>query len=263
MVLEPIIRHINASYGIDYTSSIVRRAWWVPLAAISLYLAFIVLGKRWMEKRQPYSMRVPLFLWNLSLALFSITGAVVMVPDLWRTVMEHGFQYSVCYTTIHNVPLESFFSLLFAFSKLVEFGDTFFVVMRKTPLNFLHWYHHITVSLFSWRSLGIKSSPAHWYCSLNYLVHSVMYSYYVIKSTGLFRVPKAVSRGVTALQMIQFLMGLVVAFTVAYIYWLRGEFCHTDNKDIAMGLAIYLSYLVLFGNFFYQRYLKPVQKKVQ
>lgn len=36
--------------------------------------------------------------------------------------------------------------------QVVELGDTLFIVMRKRPLIFLHWYHHVTVLVFSWHS---------------------------------------------------------------------------------------------------------------
>ena len=42
--------------------------------------------------------------------------------------------------------------MLFIFSKIPELIDTAFIVLRKKPLIFLHWYHHITVLLFCWSS---------------------------------------------------------------------------------------------------------------
>jgi elongation of very long chain fatty acids protein 6 len=36
--------------------------------------------------------------------------------------------------------------------------DTLFIVLRKKPLIFLHWYHHITVLLFCWHAFATQSS---------------------------------------------------------------------------------------------------------
>ena len=262
-MLSSFIEEFNSTkYDINHTAAIATQLGWIPPLAIVLYLILIALGKKWMKERPPFNLRGPLFIWNLTLAVFSMVGALVMLPDLVHAVWEHGFEHSVCFTTIHTVPLQSFFSLLFVFSKVIEFGDTFFVVVRKTPLNFLHWYHHVTVCFFSWYSLAIKSGPAHYYCAMNYFVHSVMYSYYVIKSTGLVRVPKSVALVVTGIQLVQFVLGFVVTYVATSVYVIRGEFCHVDTVNITMGLSIYFSYLILFGNFFYHRYLKKSKKKV-
>lgn len=39
---------------------------------------------------------------------------------------------------------------MFVFSKVPELGDTVFIILRKRPLIFLHWYHHVTVLLYTW-----------------------------------------------------------------------------------------------------------------
>lgn len=258
-MFESLAREINASYGIEHTSAWANRYWWVPVLSVLTYLTLVATGKAWMEKRPAYSMRGVMFVWNVFLALYSIAGAVVMVPPLWHELLIHGFQHTMCYTTIHYVPLQSLFSALFVVSKIIEFGDTFFVITRKTPLMFLHWYHHATVCIYSWHSLAISSAPAHWYCALNYSVHSIMYSYYVVKSTG-FRMLPGVAIGVTMLQLLQFVLGLMVNCTTLYIYVIKGQFCRVDSTNLAMGTTIYFSFLILFGKFFFERYISPKKK---
>lgn len=260
-MLDSWLTEINSSrYDIGHTSAWATDFWWIPVFSVPIYLLLVFQGKKWMENKEAYNLRSCLFVWNVVLALYSMLGAAVMVPPLLETVRTSGFQYSVCYTTIHHVPIQSFFSMMFSASKIVEFGDTFFVIMRKTPLNFLHWYHHATVSVYSWHSLAIRSAPAHWYCAMNYAVHSIMYSYYVVKSTGV-PMPSGAARGVTVLQLLQFVLGLMVNCVAGYVYILQGQFCHISTFNIAMGTAIYASYFVLFGNFFWQRYIVPKKKK--
>merc|ERR1712127_1141715 len=54
----------------------------------------------------------------------------------------------------------SFFlwTILFVLSKFAELWDTFFIVVHKKPLIFLHWYHHITVLLYCWVAWQEKNS---------------------------------------------------------------------------------------------------------
>ena len=34
----------------------------------------------------------------------------------------------------------------------MELGDTVFIVLRKTNLIFLHWYHHIATLIYCWNA---------------------------------------------------------------------------------------------------------------
>ena len=259
--LRAIQAEIEANYNLKDSYDFINDAWWVPLVACSVYLIMVWCGKKWMKMREPFGLRGPLFVWNLSLALFSIIGACVVIPSLLRCVREYGFSYSVCNTELHSNPIFSFFCFMFLMSKMVEFGDTFFVVMRKTPLNFLHWYHHVTVLVFSWHAMAIKSAPAHWYCAMNYAVHSVMYSYYVLKSTGI-RMPTTIAKTVTTLQLMQFIVGLIVVLRSTWLYS-SGVPCSTNSLNSFHGIVIYGSYLILFSNFFYQRFVNVQRKKKQ
>ena len=251
MSLQALYREIETNYTIAHTSAIARKFWYVPLSACSLYLLLIVLGRRWMSSRKPYRLRGVLAIWNLCLAVFSVTGFLVMAPELIKHATRDLLD-SICNTNIYKYPMLSFWSLLFVFSKVVEFGDTFFIIVRKTQLNFLHWYHHVTVCLLSWHALAIASAPAHWYCAMNFGVHSIMYSYYLLKALGV-RGLSFIAQSITVLQLTQFFAGFAVTLAAAWFY-VSDRPCHTNRNEVIAALLIYGSYFVLFVNFFHHRY---------
>jgi len=67
------------------------------------------------------------------------------------------------------------------FGQIVELGDTAFIVLRKQPLQFLHWYHHITVMMYCFYSYPLYIASSRWYVAMNFFVHSAMYTYYAFK----------------------------------------------------------------------------------
>lgn len=45
--------------------------------------------------------------------------------------------FSICSNDVS--PASAFWAWAFVLSKLVELGDTAFIILRKQPLIFLHW----------------------------------------------------------------------------------------------------------------------------
>ena len=137
-------------------------------------------------------------------------------------------------------------------------GDTVFIVLRKQRLIFLHWYHHITVLMYSWYSYKDRVAGGGWSMTMNYTVHALMYSYYTAKAAGL-RLPKPCAMIITTLQILQMAMGLTI---LAFVYqWHHDVQCPSSMNNIVSGSLMYLSYLVLFALFFYQSYLKREKSK--
>jgi elongation of very long chain fatty acids protein 6 len=144
-------------------------------------------------------------------------------------------------------------------SKLYELGDTAFVILRKQPLMFLHWYHHVTVFIYAWYSYTDQTSTVRWFVVMNFSVHALMYSYYTMRALK-FRLPKIVNIFITSMQIAQMGMGLLV-LSKAYQYKSQGHFCQQTWNNMRCGGIMYLSYFVLFAHFFYSTYIKPKSSK--
>lgn len=179
---------------------------------------------------------------------------------MFHVFHNFGFYHTVCNPSYIEVTrVSGFWTWMFTLSKVPELGDTIFIVLRKQNLIFLHWYHHITVLLFTWYSYGQHISPARWYICMNYLVHSIMYSYYAARALG-FRVPKQLAMIITSSQIIQMVVGCYVTY-YGYAKAQQGVFCQIPEGTAKLGLIMYGSYFVLFANFFVNSYTKqPVSK---
>ena len=137
-------------------------------------------------------------------------------------------------------------------SKLLELGDTAFIVLRKQPLIFLHWYHHITVLLYTWYSYAETSATGRWFTTMNFFVHSWMYCYYGLKAMR-FNPPKWIAIMITTLQLIQMIVGCVIVF--AAYYYLQNNECNVTRYNMKLSMLMYLSYFILFARFFQRAYL--------
>ncbi len=259
--LQSLSESIEVNYSLDQTAGWTYSNLWIPPLASVAYLLVIFSGKKWMQNRQAYQLKGLLTLWNSLLAVFSTIGFVILFPPIIADIMNAGYVSAVCNSKISVRPVLSMWAYLFVLSKVVEFGDTLFIVLRKTPLSFLHWYHHVTVLLYSWYGLATENTAGHWFSAINLGVHAVMYSYYMLKAFGL-RIPSSIAKSITILQLAQFVIGLMLVLTGVWMKW-EGQACGMNDTHIRAGLIMYGSYFILFLNFFYKRYIqrKPKTKE--
>lgn len=250
----PLIGYVQSKFDIDKSQKWLDNHFYIPVIASCVYLALVWSGRKWMSTRTAFGLRKPLILWNVGLAVFSMFGAVSVVPNFINTIFVHGLNYSLC-NSILSDPQMAVWGLLFVLSKVIEFGDTAFIVLRKSPLVFLHWYHHVTVCVYSWYGLGRSSSAVgDWFAVMNFSVHSLMYSYYALKAAKV-HVPGCIARVITILQISQMFGGLYVCIMNYRLFeQLGSEACHSNYQVFMFGLAVYGSYAVLFLHFFYKKY---------
>merc|ERR1740131_922874 len=250
----------------DFEHSLIR-SWmeqnWRAVCgwASGIYMLLIVGGQAWMSNRQPFELRGLLTCWNILLAIFSIMGAARTLPEFIHTFSTQGFYHSLCIPSfIERDRVSGFWTWMFVLSKVPELGDTVFIVLRKQPLIFLHWYHHITVLIYCWYSFSQYTAPARWFVVMNFIVHSIMYTYYAFKALR-YRVPKVIAMVITSLQLVQMIIGCVVNYMAAN-YKQNGLQCGVSDTNLKLSLLMYCSYFVLFARFFYNAYVNKCQQKL-
>jgi elongation of very long chain fatty acids protein 6 len=145
-------------------------------------------------------------------------------------------------------------------SKIVELGDTAFIVLRKQPLIFLHWYHHITVLVYTWVNYIPYDPPLRYFMTINFCVHGLMYAYYALKAMKI-RVPRNWAMMITVLQLSQMVVGVTINVYSLWIKFFVKLDCDRDVESIYTAFAMYASYFILFSHFFYRSYF--AKKKLE
>lgn len=244
-------RNFDDVYWIDW----IDRHWFYTIPIGIVYVLSLWPLQKWMEGRPPMKSRAPLIVWNFFLCVFSVTAAVRGVPVLLLGLYRDGFLSTVCDNKYYSREFGNIWGILFVLSKIPELGDTYFIILRKQKLIFLHWYHHFSVMIFCTHLYGHRCSAAFWFSVMNYAVHAVMYTYYFVRAMG-FRLPKPISMSVTTLQISQMFMGNFIVYYVLYQKYV-GTPCQSLDLDLYYGTFIYGSYMVLFAIFFFDSYIRP------
>ena len=257
------LHRIEESFSFDSATEMINKHWHYSVYISIFYVVSIFSIQCYMHKREKYDLRRLLFLWSLLLSVFSAYGFWMCGLTLLNIFYHRGWKASVCDPYLVS-GRNGMWAFLFCFSKAPELVDTYFIVLRKQKLIFLHWYHHITVFIYCWYHFGNIIMPAQWFISMNYFVHSIMYFYYAVRASGTYRPPVWVNMFITSLQLLQMIVGVYVNM---YIYlnmssdsqWYCDGRVETTYFYVYVAFAMYFSYFLLFAKFFYTTYMnKPV-----
>jgi elongation of very long chain fatty acids protein 6 len=177
-------------------------------------------------------------------------------------ILSKEYEQTICTSpfTSWGLGTTGFWVMLFIFSKIPELVDTLFIVLRKKPLIFLHWYHHVTVLLFCWNAYATGAGSGLYFVAMNFTVHALMYGYYCLQSLGLC--PKSFPAVIiTISQIAQMLVGTAVCISAWYFTLRDGASCHNDMSNLVAGGLMYGSYLYLFVEFAIRRYIQAPKRK--
>lgn len=226
----------------------------VPVLACVLYMILIFGGQQYFAKREPLKWRYTMAMWNLLLSTFSTIGMIRTLPPLVHNLATYSLRDNLCLDprSTYGSGSTGLWVQLFILSKFPELIDTFFIVIHKKPLIFLHWYHHITVLLYCWHSYVTKSPPGIFFVVMNYSVHASMYGYYFLMAMR-WRPRWFNPVWITAFQISQMIVGVAVTL-LAFYYYQTDPTCGIEAENNTAAFIMYGSYLFLFLQFFFGRY---------
>ena len=225
------------------------------LLSVALYCPIVFGIQGGMKEKEPFGLRIPLICWNIFLALFSIAGAINVLPLIPLSIFQGGWWGAICTRWCFGSVEAEFYSFLFDLSKVFEFVDTLFIVLRKKPLIFLHYYHHVVTMLFCWycnQTVHKYGCHGFFFAAVNLFVHAIMYSYYALMALRI-RIPSPIARMITVVQIVQMVIGIAIVLTHAT--------CPVvDETAFGLGCVLYLSFFALFAKFFISRYMAKPKK---
>jgi elongation of very long chain fatty acids protein 7 len=231
---------------------------WKLIYATLIYLYLIKwLLPRLMQPFRPLELNWLIRLYNLFMVL----------SNMWSfyhgaRILKFGLKCFGCETINHQDHSAQAIELLhygwlFFLSRLIEWLDTIFFVLRKKErqVTKLHVFHHSFVPLISWTYL--KYHPGYtvaFFPFVNSFVHSIMYTYYLLATFG----PKVQpylwwKRYLTSLQIAQFVL---IIIQLASIPLTGDESCQYPRGFLYVAFAGAILFLWLFYTYYLDTYTR-------
>lgn len=255
----------------DFISSDDMLARTLPSIVVIVYIIAIFSGEKYMRDRKPWQWKNQLAVWNFCLSLFSFWGMVRLLPPIIHYMHTLSLRENICGDAYGRFIAGSSGAWIqfFTLSKFPELIDTFFIIIHKKPLMFLHYYHHISVLLYVWHAAyGLTNPVSPVFAAMNYGVHAMMYGYYFLMAIDMK--PKWMNpMYITAAQILQMIAGIVATVVGIYFYIAnrlairRGmeDTCTLNGMSLVAATFMYGSYLILFVRFFLKRFANKTTRK--
>ncbi|GAM22684.1 hypothetical protein SAMD00019534_058590 [Acytostelium subglobosum LB1] len=240
------IQNFRWEAGVTPFSSI-----WSPIIGSLGYLVVIYLLQVYMKNRKEVKLHYICLAHNLFLSLLSLVMLLGVMVPLFITEIPQGLYHMVCAPKTDGTV--SFFYYIFYLSKVYEFLDTIFLVLRKKKLIFLHVYHHFITFWLCWVNL-VENTGVQWGdISANCFVHIIMYYYYYQCEQGNNPWWK---KYITRVQIIQFVFDMSLHGMWHY-YVGTSTPCNGSLRGTLFSDFVIMSFLMLFLQFYFRSYKRP------
>jgi len=246
---DGFIRNYNGQHQFFLQDRIYGSLWVPPLIAIPVYLVMVFVLPSLIKKE--VHIKPILAVWNLLLTVASgivfICWTSAVLPELIKS--GYSLHHVLCMPHMElNTGINMLCATLYAIFKFFELIDTLFLILRKRPVPFLHWYHHTTVLVYTWYAVMVAAALGNHFGIINAFVHTVMYFYYFLTSIGQ---RPSWGKWVTILQLVQMVYGLTLTICWTYFYLTRNDCVLIKYDGIpANEDALMVASLLLFGSYF-------------
>lgn len=228
---------------------------------ISAYLSCVWLVRKYFNgflKDSPSFLKLAVA-HNLILALVSLVLLLMLSDQVWPLLRDGGVHFAICDQKSWDIGALQRIYFLNQIVKVWEFGDTFILILRGKPIDFLHIYHHAMTELLTWNQLREASAVAWVPIIANLAVHVLMYLYFAIT---LLNGRPWWRQLLTTMQISQFLFDIVLCVYASVHVILNGQVlfgstrmqCHGTMLGAFFGNFVLISYLLLFLRFYRRNY---------
>lgn len=192
---------------------------------------------------------------NAILTIFSGVCAYNSIGIIINHINEYGVYDTYCNNINSSFWNDGFgsWAIVFYISKYYEFVDTWILVFKGKEASFLQVYHHTGIVFIMWCAVLSQSSWLLFVVSLNSVIHTLMYTYFCIKSISP-TTEIAIAKYLTMAQIGQFFTGILCTIPI-FIY---GASCDTQSSRFALAcLHTYgFGLIALFITFAQKKYKK-------
>eukprot|EP01102_Stenamoeba_stenopodia_P000001 TRINITY_DN0_c0_g1_i1.p1 TRINITY_DN0_c0_g1~~TRINITY_DN0_c0_g1_i1.p1 ORF type:complete len:276 (+),score=62.92 TRINITY_DN0_c0_g1_i1:126-953(+) len=241
-----------------YSNETFFSAWYTPFVTSFIYLVIIWALQAFMKNREPIKPWRIMLIHNIFLCAGSAIMFAGMLHELIIIGLRDGLYALYCDSMKQFNSRLCWWTYIFLFSKVYEFLDTIFLVLKKKHIQFLHIYHHAITLYVVWVCLDHKA-PYGWILEItNSFIHIFMYLYYTLAT---FNIQPWWKRYLTMFQIIQFVLDLtgITAWAVG-VYFL-GYKCDGTFYSFFLTGFVLITFLILFLQFYFRSYKASQQRR--
>ncbi|KAH8279850.1 hypothetical protein KR054_008749, partial [Drosophila jambulina] len=235
---------------------------WPTAIVLTTYLVFVLkLGPKLMEERKAFELRGIIKAYNVVQIVYN-TVTFTYYAHFMFVLRAVSLQCMVSLPPDHEYKdRERFITNLYLINKFMDLLDTVFFVLRKKhkQITFLHVFHHVVLVVLSYviPTLYGAGGPTLPMAFLNQVVHSIMYTYYLLTSIS----PAAQAslwwkKYITIIQLIQFALIILQCINV-----LVQPNCDAPRPVAYVFGSFSVALAVMFSKFYFKTYIKPSKRK--